>query len=203
MDNKQRAEILSKAFAHDGVYAENEHYLLRRVEKKDRENYLDIYRAKDMWKTLLAYPDLDADEGLWEALWSEDVLNTIIVRKTDKHFCGFCGLQGFNRLAAPELSIEIVLDCQHQGVGTEVLPMLMNRYRDLTGTQEYISKVDPDNEPSKGLMVKIGGVPDGTAPLSSVIKETTKKRLAGLESVNQILSCEVLVYRFRLPASGS
>lgn len=164
MKQKDGTAIRASLFTEDGIYAENELYTLRAIRESDKEDYLNIYRNKPEWIMLFQNPQVDAGQILWDGFINPDVLNTVIVRKADAAFCGFCGLQEFLTQEAPELSLELVPECRHQGIGSAVLPMLMKRYTDVIGTRRFIGKVRPDNLPSQGLVRKLGGIPAGIAP---------------------------------------
>lgn len=158
MDIRDKQFILKNAFAGNGTYAENDTILLRQIQESDKEPYLDIYREKDQWKKLFEMDAKIASEVLWDAFLAADVLNTVIVRQTDNMICGFCGIQQYAELEEPELSLELVPACRHQGIGTMAIPMLMKRFSEITGTRAFISRVFDTNIASLGLVHKLGGV---------------------------------------------
>lgn len=163
MNQKDGTAIRTALFAENGTYAENELYVLRAIKESDKEDYLNIYRAKPEWVSLFQNPLLDVGQTLWDEFVNPNVLNAAIIRKSDDTFCGYCGLQEFLTEEAPELSITLVPECRQQGIGSVVLPMLMKRYADVIGVHQFISKVSPDNLPSQKLMRKLGGTPAGIA----------------------------------------
>ena len=167
-------QIRSMIFDQNGIYAENDVVLLRRIEDADRESYLDIYRAKPMWQLVLSEPALQADEGLWNMFVNPAVLNTVIIRKADGKFCGFCGLQAFTDEEEPELSIELLEECQHQGIGTAALPLLMSKFSQAVGANKFYSRVKAGNLASQKLMRKVGGVPAGIMTIPGYSEEMIK-----------------------------
>ena len=74
----------------------------------------------------------------------------------------------------PELSIELMSEFHHQGIGTAVVPMLMKHYADKVGTHVFHAKVSPSNLPSRGLMRKFGAIPDGVKPHPGFREEIAK-----------------------------
>lgn len=169
-------KIRQEIFDENGVYAENDDILLRRIEKSDREFYLSMYRARSVWQELISNPELGTEDMLWDVFNNPKTLNTVIIRKADGKFCGYCGLQEFTTQEAPELSIELVEEYQQQGIGTIVLPLLMKKFAEVTGTRQFISKVSSENIASQKLMRKLGAVPSGVAPMPG-ISETVRNIL--------------------------
>ena len=214
MSMRDGKQIREAAFSKDGIYAENDAILLREIRPSDREDYIGIYRVKGIWQKLFAVPGVNPGEGLWESFVDPETLNTVIIRKSDGAFCGFCGLQQFETLEAPELSIELVPNCQHQGIGTMALPLLMKRFAEITGVREFISEVQFENAASQGLMRKLGGIPDGAVPIPGISEEILKEvensdapLMEGAEALaeefgiapRQLLS-HVMVFRFTIDA---
>lgn len=205
-------EVRKALFSTNGIYAQNDIILLRMVQAADKENYLNIYRSKPIWQNMFADPELNVAEELWKSFTDLDTLNTIIIRKSDGAFCGFCGLQNFTKQSAPELSIELIKECQNQGIGTLALPMLMQHFSEITGTKEYISKVSCENAVSLHLMRKLGGIPHGIAPypgitesIMKIMEESNEPLPDGIESLAQEfgsiprkLRSHVLVFRFSI-----
>ena len=208
--NKDGNAIRSILYASDGTYAQDNKYLLRAIQESDKEDYLRYYREDPAWKQFFNNPELDPTERLWQAFIHPGIINTVIIRKEDGAYCGYCGLQEFLSSETPELSIEIMPEFQHQGIGTAVVPMLMNHYAEMTGTHEFIAKVSPENRPSQGLMKKLGAIPSGTARLpgfsddvlqliETVYTPQTEAEKSLLEefgaTLNELRS-QVLVFRF-------
>lgn len=166
--------LRSMIFSDTGIYAEDETILLRSIQPSDKEAYLSIYKAKDIWKSIFANPELNAGEGMWNDFNSPLTLNTVIIQKSDGAFCGFCGLQDYTEREAPELSIELVKEFQGRGYGTKALTLLMARFTEITGSKEFISKVSCGNTASQRLMRKLGGQPNGIAPFPGVSESILK-----------------------------
>lgn len=197
-------------FDAEGVYAQNEQYLLRAIKDTDKEDYLRCYREDPVWKRYFGKPDYDPSEGLWRDFIHPSIINTVIIRKEDGAYCGFCGLQEFLNSETPELSVEIMPEFQHQGVGTAVVPMLMKHYADLIGTHEFIAKVSPENRPSQGLMRKLRAVPSGTTRHPSISddmlslleklelpqNEAQSKLAEEFGTTTKELQSQVLIFRF-------
>lgn len=197
-------------YSPDGTYAQNDKYLLRAIQNSDKDNYLRYYREDPSWKQYFDNPDLNPSEGLWRAFINPGIINTVIIRKEDGTYCGFCGLQEFLKSETPELSVEIMPEFQHQGVGTAVVPMLMKHYSEMVGTNEFIAKVSPENFPSQGLMRKLGATPSGIArypgfsddmvrmmeEFESPQTETQKKLAEEFGTTVKALRSHVLVFRF-------
>jgi len=202
--------IRAAIFSESGIYAEDECILLRSILSSDKEDYLNIYKAKEIWKGLFENPELNAGEGLWNDFNSPSILNTVIIRKVDGAFCGFCGLQAYAELEAPELSIELKTEFQGQGYGTRALSLLMTRFTEITQSKEYISKVSSGNFASQRLMRKLGGKPSGVAPFPGVSDNILKmmeeddtaqiqraeELAAEFETTPRKLRSHVLVFKF-------
>ena len=207
---KDSDAIRKALYAADGTYAQNETYLLRAIRESDKADYLRYYREDPVWKQYFDKPDLDPSEGLWHDFIHPGIINTVIIRKKDGAYCGFCGLQEFLNSETPELSVEIMPEFQHQGVGTSVVPMLMKHYAEIIGTNEFIAKVSPENFPSQGLMRKLGASPSGIArhpgfsddivrmmeELESPQTEAQKKLADEFGATIKKLRSHVLVFRF-------
>lgn len=158
MDIRDNQAILNAAFDSNGTYAENDTILLRQICLDDKESYLDIFKTKPEWKMLFDIDPQSASENLWNSFLEPDTLNTVIIRKKDNMFCGYCSIQQYAKSIEPELSIELVKSCQHQGIGTIALPLLMKRFSEITGIHTFITRVQSSNIASLGLMHKIGGI---------------------------------------------
>lgn len=196
----------------EGIYAQDEQYLLRTIKETDKEDYLRYYREDPIWAKYFDKPDLDPSEGLWRDFTHPSIINTVIIRKADGAYCGFCGLQKFLESETPELSIELMPEFQHQGIGSAVVPMLLNHYATKIGTCTFIAKVSPDNLPSQGLMRKLGAQLSGIALHPSVSEEIAKmmeeldrpqpeyyRALAEeFGTTTKKLRSQVLVFRFAL-----
>ena len=193
MEIRDKQIILDLAFDHNGIFAENDTLILRQIQPSDKEDYLDMYRAKEEWQKLFARVPESA-ESLWEVFLDPDTLNTVIIRKADQKFCGFCGLQQYTKLAEPELSIELSKDCRHQGIGTQVLPMLMRRFSQITGTNAFISKVSKRNYASQGLMHKLGGILQ--VPETDTELDDKEEQAENFNVMLDYLIKHVLIFRF-------
>lgn len=174
MVSKDGDAVRAVLYDAEGVYAQDEQYLLRAIKETDKEDYLRYYRANPIWKQYFDNPKLDPSEGLWRDFIHPGIINTVIIRKKDGAYCGFCGLQEFLKSETPELSVEIMEEFQHQGIGTTVVPMLMKHYAEKTGTHEFLAKVSPDNLPSQGLMRKLGATPSGVTTHPGISADIAK-----------------------------
>lgn len=204
-------EIYNKVFSSNGLYAANDNYLLRAPVEDDREAYLEIYRQKPEFDDFFDDPTFNLPNGFWhEFVNSSDTMNVVIVRKSDNMFCGFCSLEKFTTLFEPSISIEIIPELQHKGIGSSVLPMLLKRFYDVTGINSFVSQVYCDDQASLKLMRKIGCVPAGILPFPNVPDEILgifDRKTTPQPEYIQDLACEfnttprklrshVLVYRF-------
>lgn len=202
-------QIRREIFDGDGVCISGEKIILRRILPTDREDYIDIYRAKPAWRELFAFPGLNAAEGLWRSFNDPDVLNMVIAQKNGGAFCGFCGLRPYEG-DSHEISIELLERFQKQGIGTESLTLMMARFAEATGSRTFISLVTAKNIASQLLMRRLGGIPDGTAPMPGLNDEQRMKMensdspqpdnieaiAAEFGSTPKKLRSHVLVFRF-------
>ncbi|MBQ6951306.1 MAG: GNAT family N-acetyltransferase [Clostridia bacterium] len=207
---KKVEQIRRKMFGDNGIYSENRMYILRTVLPTDKESYLSIYQKRDGMRWMFDDPEFHYAEELWKTFNDLQTLTTVIVRKSDEKFCGYCGLKGFEDGNAPELFIELVAECQHQGIGSEVIPMLLSKFSHENGTHEFISKVSSENIASQKLMRKLGGkaagiarFPDVTEMAARILEESDSPQPEYIEALAKefettprALRSHALVFRF-------
>ncbi len=140
-------------FQRDDIFTETKHYILRRIQPEE----FPYYEKLAQQETPSFIPLSDATALAWDDLLSEDHLTCSILTKASGVFCGFCQLQWISN-PAPELGIDLLSECQNQGVAPEVLPAFLLQAKKLLHNDYFYSKIKRNNIPSQKLAEKIGGI---------------------------------------------
>lgn len=143
-------------FDANGIFIETEKYILRRILPEDLPYYQSLAQKES--PDFLQSVSLSGASALaWEDLQQEDHLTCSILAKDTRAFCGFCQLQWVFS-PTPELGIDLLPECQKQGIAAEVLPVFLDQAKKLLPIDYFYSKIKKNNIPSQRLAEKIGGI---------------------------------------------
>lgn len=148
-------------FDENSIFAETEHYLLRRILPQDRQSYEQL--ALHTLPDFLNLPQ-DAQERtvahVWDTLQEDTHLTCTLIQKTDNAFCGFCQLQWIFS-STPEIGIALLPNFQKRGIALEILPVFMQQAKKILPISYFTAKIKRDNLPSQHLAEKLGGICKG------------------------------------------
>lgn len=109
----------------NGIFAQTEHYVLRRISHEDKPYYQQLAKAET--PDFLQSTSLASTSALaWEDLLAEEHLTCSILQRDTQSFCGFCQLQWIFT-STPELGIDLLPLYQKQGIAKEVLPAFLSQ----------------------------------------------------------------------------
>lgn len=135
--------------------------LIQQDSIKDRENYFALQ------KSVALFPDkrLDYKKEYEDISWQEQFENKnricyVIETIPEFSYCGECAVKDIS-VNMPEIEIELMQECQHQGIGYKAIIMMLNKLAEKYGKQEFYAKIEPDNYASQFLFEKLGGIPAG------------------------------------------
>lgn len=153
----------NELFDANGIFAETENYILRRIQPEELPCYEKL--AQKETPDFLQNTSLSGSASLaWEDLLAEDHLTCSILKKDSGAFCGFCQLQWVFS-STPELGIDLLAEYQKQGVAVEILPVFLSQAEKILPIDHFYSKIKKNNIPSQRLAEKIGGICIGTKNL--------------------------------------
>lgn len=128
-------------------------------------------KKKDIWlksDTITITPS--NAEDLWESDW------IIALRKGEKEQIGTASFAGEKYLGAVPLKVELAQKYRNQGLGTEVIKMMVNWVFLYRNIYEVISQVEHENDKGVNALQKAGFVfrgNEGSVETYSIIKEKT------------------------------
>ena len=146
-------------FNPDGIFAEDEVYVLRRLQEEDKEPFMqllvDISDIKD------AYNNRDFYEYSWvSSLNDEEVLNLSLLERESGSYLGYLTVRD-PYSENPELGCDIVKEFRRKGIAYQAIQLLIRRMKDLKGTRVFKIKAYVDNVASLNLIRKLDGVEVG------------------------------------------
>lgn len=159
----QKADFFFK----DGMFAQNDKYILKALCKEDKADYLMLYRENSiMAKTSSKMSDVDYDEFaefVWEKLPEDDAIYVSVFLKDDNLYVGNITMQ---HLASdtPEIGMDVLLKYRRQRIAYETIPLFAKRVLELMPIEYFMVRIYSDNEPSKKLFEKLGATQIGKEP---------------------------------------
>ena len=148
-----------KYFDLDGIYAEDELYVLRKLKETDKEPFMQLLLdASDMRK---AYDHKEFYEYSWESSLNDE--ETLYLSLIDKNAGNYLGKLTVRNLkdAKPEIGCGIVKEYRNQGIAYRAMKMLIDRTKELMNVSTFEIKAYKDNLPSLHLIHKLGGIEMG------------------------------------------
>lgn len=183
--HQNTAQQLWKSFWAFGVeIALPDDLLLRNVRESDKEAFLSLQNVYSLMRSMLCH------EAYRNMIWSEHTEQKSLMLSIEKGgiYSGYCGIQDLSANVW-EISIELLPEYTHQGIGFAVISAMLNALRERLGSSEYRVRIDPQNHASQRLFEKLGAVPNGISELW--IHDA--QGLAQLESENMHLINDALV----------
>lgn len=158
--------------------------LLRNVRESDKENFLSLQNVYSLMRSMLCH------EAYRDMIWSEHWEQKSLMLSIEKggSYAGYCGIQDLSANVW-EISIELMPEYTHQGIGFAAISAMLNVLRERLGISEYRVRIDPQNHASQRLFEKLGAVPNGISELW--IHDT--QGLEQLEAENMHLIDDALV----------
>lgn len=154
--------------------------ILRPVEDKDREEYLGLQQEYSITKSMLR------DESYRSILWNEHSGNKplFLTITKDGNYIGYCGIHNTTR-ELWEIAIELKREWVNKGIGSIVLPAMLDAMKARLGVFEYRVRIDPGNQASQKLFEKMGALPNGISALflhdPQAIEECEKENMSRID----------------------
>lgn len=154
-------------FFKDGMFAQNDKYILKALCEEDKANYLMLYRENSIVaKTSSKMSGVDYDEFaefVWEKLPEDDAIYISVFLKDDNMYVGNITMQ---HLASdtPEIGMDVLLKYRRQRIAYETIPLFAKRVLELMSIEYFMVRIYSDNEPSKKLFEKLGATQIGKEP---------------------------------------
>ena len=175
----QKADFFFK----DGIFAQNDKYILMALCEEDKANYLMLYRENSIVaKTFSKMSGVDYDEFaefVWEKLPEDDAIYVSVFLKDENLYVGNITMQ---HLASdiPEIGMDVLLKYRRQRIAYETIPLFAKRVLELMPIEYFMVRIYSDNEPSKKLFEKLGATHIGKEPsefaeVLAQLKESLKK----------------------------
>lgn len=159
-DNDAGLEIKKRFWSFGNISCMNGELLLRDVVDSDKEGYLQLQQEYSSLRSLLR------DEHYCSKLWNEHIdhtaLNLSIVK--DGEYIGYCGIKDLSK-DLWEIAIELLPKWTHQGIGSAVIPAMLDAVKRRLSVDHFRVRIEPTNLASQGLFEKLGAKPNGISKL--------------------------------------
>lgn len=151
------SEQIKNAFWHAGrIECCETGIYLRAVEEQDRSRYLSLQRVYNAMRHMLKEPKYC--DMVWNEHTSSKTLMLAIIK--DEQYIGYCGIN--NTTQEPwDIAIEIDPNWTNHGIGSIVLPAMLNAIKVRLGVTGFRVRIDPGNTASQKLFEKLGAAPNG------------------------------------------
>lgn len=167
-------------FQADGLFVQNDKYILRALTEDDKENYLKLYRENSIIaKVSSEMSDVDYDEFVefvWEKIPEDDSIIVSVFLKDGNLYVGSITIQHpFSDI--PEIGIDVLRRYQRQGIAYETIPMFAKRILELKNIEYFLVRIYSDNIASTELFVKLGALRIGheSSELGAVLAQMKEK----------------------------
>ena len=135
------------------VFAENDGICLVPFREEHYEGYFLAREENSAWADGY-FGDKDSKDREWHDIMSDYSFPCAVIQKEDGSFAGYVHI--FNTVPKVwEISIELLKPYTGKGIGCQSLVLFMNRITELTGKQEYMFRVTPDNIACQKMMSKL------------------------------------------------
>lgn len=130
--------------------------LLREVLDSDKNGYLQLQQVYSPFRSLLQ------DESFCEKIWRDHTDHTALILSIvkDGAYVGYCGIKDLSK-EQWEISIELLPRWTHQGIGSVVIPAMLDALEDRLSVDYFRVRIEPTNIASQGLFEKLGAQPNG------------------------------------------
>ena len=153
-EEMKKQEYLQK----NGFFAENEKFILQAPSEKYKEDYLSLCLETSIMPN--AYKEENFRELSWKDVYGED-LYLFIIDKNTGEFCGNLMLKHLEE-DTPEIGIDLLKRFQNQGIGYQMVKLLMETANRIQPVKYFLVRIYSDNLRSQNLFRKFGAVPIGT-----------------------------------------
>lgn len=143
------------------VFAKDEEYILRRYEADEADHHAFLQAMEEAAPGSILLKDENYMKNSWkEALAGDETLQLKVMDKRTKAYVGYVMLQHLDT-REPELGIQLLQDYQHQGIGSRVMRLFVERLRMLLDIDYFYVRIKSDNYASQRLFEGMGAVTIG------------------------------------------
>lgn len=155
-DDAVGQEIKNRFWSFGNIMCQSGELLLRDVLDSDKEGYLQLQQEYSSFRSLLQ------DERYCETIWCDHTDHTTLILSIEKNgeYVGYCGIKDLSK-EQWEIAIELLPKWTHQGVGSAVIPAMLDALKGRLSADNFRIRIDPTNLASQGLFEKIGAKPNG------------------------------------------
>ena len=158
--------------------------LLRYVQEKDREDFLNLRKNYAIMESMFKH------EELRDSMWREHTEERSLMLSIEQNgtYVGYCGIQDLTK-SVWEISIELMPTRLRQGIGFAALTTMLNELKARLWVNSFRIRIEPTNYASQKLFEKLGAIPNGISELWIHDQEALKQ----LENENQHLINDDLI----------
>lgn len=155
-DDAAGLEIKKRFWNFGNISCKNGEILLRDVLDSDKDGYLQLQQAYSSLRSLLQ------DERYCEKIWRDHTDHTALILSITKdgEYVGYCGIKDLSK-DPWEIAIELLPQWTHQGIGSAVIPAMLDALKNRLSVDNFRVRIDPNNVASQGLFEKLGATPNG------------------------------------------
>ena len=146
-----------KYFDQNGLYDENEEFLLIEPNDTYKDAYFDLCK-----ETYVMKDKLDDEEYRrlgWGILFKVGIV-LFVIEKGTNNLCGYVELKHIDS-EHPEIGIELFKKYQRQGIGYKAIKLMLSKAQQIHPVSSYKIRIYYDNISSQKLFEKLGAVKVG------------------------------------------
>ena len=143
----------------ENIFTEGKSIVIRNLTEKDRLNYLHTLKGVSF------IPQIFETKGFQDIVW-QDVITSVssitfaVERKHDSAYVGDCMMKVLTNDSF-EVGVDVSPEYQNQGIGTEVMILVIAEIRKRFADKRIISRVYSDNDKSQHIIRLLGGIKIG------------------------------------------
>lgn len=190
----------------DGIYAENEYFILKRLCEQDKEDFMEL--VLDTSSIPKAYEQAGFSEYSWECSLNDADLNLSLFAKDTGIYLGNLMLKNLSG-SRQEIGIDIVRKYRKRGIGYKAVRLLIEHAAKVSGRSDFEVRIYSDNEPSRRLFEKLGAVEIGQECSEFISAMKAMEATVGEEKMSQLTKCykdvfeaadrhHIIVYELRI-----
>lgn len=155
-DDAAGLEIKKWFWSFGNISCKNGELLLRDVLDGDKDGYLQLQREYSSLRSLLQ------EERYCTRIWNDHIDNNSLILSIvkDGEYVGYCGIKDLSK-EQWEIAIELLPKWTHQGIGSAVIPAMLDAINEHLGMVDFRVRIDPANFASQGFFEKLGAKPNG------------------------------------------
>ncbi|MDO4650525.1 MAG: GNAT family protein [Eubacteriales bacterium] len=154
-------------FQTDGVFVQNDRYILMALTETEKDNYLKLYRENSIVAEASSkMSDVDYEsfaDFVWEKMSEDDAIYVSVFRKKDDIYVGNITLQHLSS-DTPEIGMDVLQEYHRQGIAFDSIPLFAKRVMEIMPVEYFLVRIYSDNEPSRYLYEKLGATVIGKEP---------------------------------------